>query len=221
MGYSMPHEKEIYSVHELIESFDIKRIGTSGAFFDKKRLDWLNQKYIINTLSETELLDSIKKWSLTDEFLQKLMPLSHTRIKTFGDFFDLCHFFFVNTVTPSKEMLCPKNISEAQSAYILQGVLWLLEEKADWSSSSIEKISHEIADLFQLHHKKIIMPMLFASIMGKTQGPPLFASFEILGKERARARLLQAIEIVGGISNKKMALLKKCWDKKNMHDLFS
>jgi len=221
MGYSMSDGREIYSINDLISSFDIKRIGTSGAFFDIKKLDWLNQKYLIDTLNEKQLLQEIKKWKINDEYLNKIMPLVHTRIKTFGDFFDLSNFFFVNNIIPAIEMLKPENISQDTSAYILQCILWQLDEKEDFSASSIEKISHETAKIFDINHKKIIMPILFACIMGKTQGPPLFVSFEILGKEIARARLLKGLEILGGISNKKMAKLKKSWEKKAVKELVS
>jgi glutamyl-tRNA synthetase len=63
------------------------------------------------------------------------------------------------------------------------------------------------------------MPILFASIMGKLQGPPLFDSVAILGKDRARARFLKTIEFLGGISNKKMDALKKGWDHKDCKGL--
>ena len=63
------------------------------------------------------------------------------------------------------------------------------------------------------------MPLLFATFMGKLQGPPLFDSVGILGKDRTRARLLKSIEFLGGISNKKMDALKKAWDKKEAKHL--
>ena len=80
---------------------------------------------------------------------------------------------------------------------------------------AFEKASHEAAEAFGLHHKKVIIPVLFATIMGKMQGPPLFDSVTLLGKDRTRVRLMAAIEALGGISNKKMDLLKKGWEKKN------
>ncbi|MBT7462209.1 MAG: glutamate--tRNA ligase, partial [Waddliaceae bacterium] len=48
MGYSMPDDKEIYSLEDIFKAFDTKRVGVSGAVFDVKKLDWLNQQYIIN-----------------------------------------------------------------------------------------------------------------------------------------------------------------------------
>jgi glutamyl-tRNA synthetase len=65
-----------------------------------------------------------------------------------------------------------------------------------------------------MHHKKVIIPILFATIMGKSMGPPLFDSVTLLGKDRTRVRLMTAIETLGGISNKKMDLLKKEWEQK-------
>jgi len=63
--------------------------------------------------------------------------------------------------------------------------------------------------------------LLFASIMGKRQGLPLFDSVAILGKDRTRARFLQAIEFLGGLSKKKGEALKKAWDKEqNCSEIF-
>jgi glutamyl-tRNA synthetase len=215
IGYSMKEEDEIFSLDKLIKEFDPTRFGKSGAFFDIKKLEWLNQKYIIDTLSEKELLEKIKKLYLNDEFLSKIIPLAHTRIKTFGDFFDLCDFLFKNNVNYSDEILLPKNMEKEEAASLLHMVIWGLEEKQDWSGEALEKTSHELAEFLGLNHKKAIIPLLFGSIMGKSFGPPLFASAEILGKEKLRARLLNSIEFLGGVSNKKMAPLKESWEKKD------
>ena len=66
-----------------------------------------------------------------------------------------------------------------------------------------------------------MIPILYGSITGKKQGPPLFDSFEILGKERARARLLNTIEFLGGISNKKGDQLAKAWAKRDCKELMA
>ncbi|HRW58915.1 MAG TPA: glutamate--tRNA ligase [Chlamydiales bacterium] len=215
MGYSMPNDQEIYSLEEIATTFDPSRFGKSGAFFDVHKLDWLNQQYIINKLSEDELLLEIKKWALNDDYLKKLIPLAHTRIKTFGDFLDLCNFFFINNLPLSEDLLVPKKSTKELSALILQTIIFQLEESNAWTSQGMEQASHSSATLFGVHHKKIIMPILFGAIMGKKFGPPLFSSIDLLGKERTRARLMTAIQFLGGISNKKLTELKKCYDKKD------
>ena len=215
MGYSMKDDQEMYSLEKLISEFEPSRFGKSGAFFDIKKLEWLNQKYIIETLTEDTLLDKIKELYLNKDYLKKIMPLAHSRIKTFGDFFDLCDFLFKNNISYTEELLAPKKIEKPQAAAILQLVIWGLEQKQDWSATALEEVSHEVADLLNQNHKKIIIPLLFGSVMGKLFGPPLFSSSEILGKEKLRARLLNAIDFLGGISNKKQNILKQCWEKKD------
>jgi len=219
MGYSMPGDREIYTLDEIIQEFDPKRIGVSGAFFDIQKLEWINQQYLINTVPENALWDRLKAWSFNDTFMQKLMPLCHTRIKTFGEFMELCSFFFVNHLAYSEELLCPTQVSKEKVSLLLQAILWSLDEQENWERSGIEKASHEVAEAFGVHYKKVIIPILYASITGKRQGPPLFDSFAILGKDRCRARFLTAIEFLGGISNKKMDHLAKSWAKRDCKEL--
>lgn len=212
MGYSMPEDKEIYSVDELITAFDEKRIGVSGAFFDTKKLDWVNQQYIINTISENDLWKRIHNWGFNDDFMQKLMSLCHTRIKTFAEFMELCQFFFINHIPLSVDNLCPKDTPGDRAAMMIQGIIWSMDEQENWGADGIENASRKVAEAFGVNHKKIVMPILFSSITGKLQGPPLFASVGLLGKERTRARLMLAMQFLGGISNKKMSALQKAWN---------
>lgn len=219
MGYSMPNDQEIYTVDDLIKGFDQKRIGVSGAYFDVLKLDWINQQYIINNIPEEKLWDRIKQWGFQDEFMQKLMALCHTRIKTFSEFIELCQFFFIHHIPLTEENLTPKGIPGDRSAAILQAIIWSMEEEENWGRDGIDHASRRVAELFDVNHKKIIMPILFTAITGKQQGPPLFDSVGLLGKDRTRARLLQAIEFLGGISNKKMSQLLKAWQARDCSEI--
>lgn len=214
MGYSMPGDKEIYPLEDIVKEFDIKRFGVSGAVFDVQKLDWINQQYLINSIPQDKLWERIKQWSFNDEFMQKIIPLCHSRMKTFGEFMEVCDFFFVNHLKYSPELFAIKGYSPEQACYILQALIWHMDENENWNSSGINNASRAVAEILEVNHKKAIMPLLFASLMGKSQGLPLFDSAEILGKDRTRVRLLKAIEFLGGISNKKMEVLKKAWEKR-------
>jgi glutamyl-tRNA synthetase len=153
--------------------------------------------------------------------MSKLMPLCHTRIKTFGEFMELCSFFFVNHLPYTPPIFAPGGLAPEKAAFILQTILWSLDEQENWGRSGIETASKEVAEAFGANHKKVLIPLLYAAIIGKHQGPPLYDSFELLGKDRCRARLLGSIEFLGGISNKKMDVLTKAWTKKDCKDLYS
>ena len=214
MGYSMTGDREIYPLEDIIKEFDYKRIGVSGAVFDVQKLDWLNQQYLIKNIPLENLWDRIKAWSFNDEFMAKVMPLVHSRIKTFGDFIELCDFLFINNLRYTPELFAQKELTPEQSCYLLQGMIWHMDENENWGSSGVNEASRAVAEIFGINHKKVMMPLLFASLMGKLQGPPLFDSASLLGKDRVRARLLKSIEFMGGISNKKGDALKKAWDKR-------
>ena len=219
MGYSMPGDREIYSLEEIIKEFDYTRIGVSGAVFDVQKLDWINQQYLIKNIPVEKLWDRLKAWSFNEEFMQKLMPLIHSRIKTFGDFMDLCNFFFINHLHYTPELFHQKELTQEKLSLILQAMIWHMDEQENWGSLGVNQASRAVSEVFGLNHKKAVMPLLFASLMGKLQGPPLFDSAGLLGKDRVRARLLQAIEFLGGIPNKKMDALKKAWEKKACQEL--
>jgi glutamyl-tRNA synthetase len=214
MGYSMVGDREIYSFEEVVKEFDYKRIGVSGAVFDIQKLDWMNQQYLIKNIPVENLWSRLKEWSFNDAFMQRLMPLCHSRIKTFGDFIDLFDFMFINHLHYDEEIFAIKDLSREQRCYLIQAMIWRMDELENWGSSGINQASREVAQIFGVDHRKVVMPLLFASLMGKTQGPPLFDSTGILGKDRTRARLLKAIEFLGGISTKKMNQLKKAWKER-------
>ena len=46
MGWSMPDEREIFDMQDMIKALDLDRISTSGPVFDQTKLKWLNGQYL-------------------------------------------------------------------------------------------------------------------------------------------------------------------------------
>lgn len=215
MGYSMPGDQEIYSLQQIIEQFDAKRIGVSGAIFDLHKLDWINQHYLIRNIPEDKLWQRITAWAFPEEKMKQLMPLVHTRIQTFGDFFALCDFFFIHNLNYTEELFANKSASHESLAAMLYVMLWELEAGEKWDRTGIENASRAVSTLFGAHYKKAVIPLLFGALMAKKHGPPLFDSAAILGRDITRARLLNTIEFLGGLGVKKTETLKKAWEAKD------
>ena len=215
MGYSMQDGREIYPVADIVKEFDVKRIGVSGAVFDIQKLDWLNQHYLITNTTQENLWERLKEWQFNEAFMHRLMPLCHSRMKTFGDFIELADFLFINHLRYSQELFTVEGLTNQQCAYIYQMMIWEMDAKEDWGSKGANDASRAVAEALKIHHKKQVMPLLFACIQGKRHGLPLFDSVDLLGKDRTRVRLMQSIDFLGGISGKKMDALKKAYDAKN------
>ena len=219
MGYSMANEEELYSLQTLIDSFDTKRIGQSGAVFDIQKLEWMNQQYIINHLPEEKLWLALKQWKFSDAFFEKLIPLCRQRIRTFSQFMELTSFFFCKNLPYTIDKFSPKNTDPLTTCYLLQSMVFKLEEHDTWTAQLFEEVSKQIADNFSIHYKKVMFPILFTAIQGESKGLPLFESTTVLGKDLTRARLLQSIEFLGGLSNKKLNILKKSMETQSCKDL--
>ena len=91
---------------------------------------------------------------------------------------ELCGFFFVNHLQLTDDLLSPAQMSKDKVALILQAIIWSLDAQENWKREGIEKAAHEVADTFGVHMKKVIIPILYGSIMGKRNGPPLFDSLK-------------------------------------------
>lgn len=214
MGYSMEEEEEIYSLPRLIEKFNLKRIGSSGAVFDITKLRWLNQHYIMHSTTEKTLPKALRTWMFSDEKMEEISKLAHSRMKTLSDFFALSDFFFIEELPLSEALVCGKKLSIKQAAALIHLFIQRLDELESWGSEAFERSSKEIAQFLSLSHKKVIMPLLFACMMGKKAGLPLFASMDILGKARARARFLQALAFLETLDRPSLSQKElKSWQK--------
>ena len=95
LGWHGSDNKEIYNYDELIDSFSIDRIKSSGAIFDVKKLIWFNQQYIKNSASTTLLNDIShmvpKEWNLNIEMIDLLKD----SVETLNDFQGHLNSFFV------------------------------------------------------------------------------------------------------------------------------
>ena len=94
MGYTLPNQREIFSVQELAETFDIKRISLGGPVFDLAKLKWLNGRYLREQMTKEEVVNRMIEWKLNSNFIQKLIPHALPRLENFSDFIPLSGFLF-------------------------------------------------------------------------------------------------------------------------------
>lgn len=75
LGWAPEEEREIYSLEELAQAFNVKRIGTSGAIFDIEKLKWMNGVYMRE-------MDFDRYAELVDPYIKKAVkgPYDHKAI---------------------------------------------------------------------------------------------------------------------------------------------
>ncbi len=67
MGYTLPDQREIFSLGELSDTFDLKRISLGGPIFDLAKLKWLNGRYLREKLPPEEVVERLQAWKANHE----------------------------------------------------------------------------------------------------------------------------------------------------------
>lgn len=96
LGWSPSDDREIFSLEELVEAFDYKRINKSPAVFDMVKLRWMNGEYIKKMEDEKYYeyaLPQIRKVITKDLDLKKIADLVKSRIEVFPDIDEKIDFF--------------------------------------------------------------------------------------------------------------------------------
>lgn len=207
MGWSMPDEREQFSLTDMLAEFDISRVSTGGPIFDVEKLDWLNGEWL-RGLSEDEFISELKKWALNESYLRPLLPHVQKRVEKFSDVVPLMQFSLAGELNLTKCDFQATGLPEETTRKILQFTLWACEQEPTWDKSIVEKICISLSQALALK-LKFFMPPLFVAITGKKESVSVMDAMAIIGSDMTRARLRQALESVGAPSKKET----KEWQK--------
>ena len=200
LGWSPGTEEEIFTLDELAARFEIGKVHRGGAVFDRDRLDHLNGVYI-RALSDEQLALRLRSWvpdAVGDEDLLRMVPLVKERLGRLGDVVDLVGFAWETDDVVSSwyapELLSPKKGGPAEASAALEGARHALSEldAADFSAEVLEERCRRAADDAGMKAGDFFSPVRVA-LTGRTVSPPLFASMELLGRDRTLGRIDTAL----------------------------
>tara|TARA_R110001599_G_C12089707_1_gene645903 strand:- start:64 stop:984 length:921 start_codon:yes stop_codon:yes gene_type:complete len=207
MGWSMPDEREKFTLAEMVEHFDIQRVSLGGPIFDVEKLSWLNGQWI-RELSEDDFAASVQTWALNSDYLKPMIGLAQSRVETFSDLPNLLGFFMAGKVNPAPELFEHKKLSADEVRKAMQLLLWKLESLREWSKDNITATINAVAASLELKMRDL-MPLLFPAITGQASSVSVLDAMAHLGPDLTRFRLRQALELLGGTSKKE----NKAWQK--------
>ena len=213
LGWHPKEDKEILSVDELIEKFDLKRVQKAGAIFNIEKLEWLNSQYI-KKIDAADLVEKVRdfvpeEWKIKEnkELFIKAVDIERERIKKLTDFKELADFFFelpdyeINLLAwprPTPATPLEKGIGEPKidKEKILANLKLLIEEinkvfKVDFNKEALEKL---IAPLTEVWGRGELLWPLRAALSGKEASPGPFEIMEVLDKEETLRRLEIAVK---------------------------
>ena len=199
LGWNPGTEREMYSIDELAELFDITKCSKAGARFDYQKGIWFNHEYILaKSASEiAEIFAPIVAENGVNETMDritKVVEMMKDRVNFVSELWPLCKFFFV-APTEYDEKTRKKRWKE-DSAQQLGELMQVLEGIDDFSVEGQEAIVHQWIE--QKEYKLgNIMNAWRLTLVGEGKGPGMFDISAFLGKQETRDRMKRAIEILG------------------------
>jgi glutamyl-tRNA synthetase len=210
MGWSMPDEREKFTLAEMLEVFDIQRVSLGGPVFDVEKLSWLNGMWIREELSDEQLADRLQDWALNRDALMAFIPFAKQRMETLSDIAPLGNYLVSGMLPITADQLTSAGIEEDLLMEVLQFSLWRLEAVQNWQRDSIFEALKSVADAMGIKLKPFLAP-LFIAIAGSSASISVMDSMKLLGADMSRARLRHAIDVLGGIGKKKLKKLEKAY----------
>lgn len=196
LGWNPGGEKEIYSVSELIEVFDISKIQKSGAKWNDEKLDWVNREHI-KKLSFEEIEKNILERLPENMRNPKLISVIFDRISKWNDVDKMLSEgeldLFFKLPNYNKASLNFKNTPTEQTISNLKLAKETLEtiSEEDFNIENIKKSLMSISMNFQ-SKGEFLHPIRYA-LSGKDKSPDPFIIAFIIGKNETINRLNQAI----------------------------
>jgi glutamyl-tRNA synthetase len=198
LGWGIAADRDVFTMAEMADVFDIRRVNPNPARFDLKKLEAINGAHmrmisiedmtgrVIPFLTDAGLVAD----PITDEqraLLERAMPLVHERINTLSEAVPMLGFLFVD----EGEFERTDVIDEAGEDVVLASYD-ALSGLADWTTEAIEEcLRKALVEGLGLKPRLAFGPVRIA-VTGSRVSPPLFESLELLGRERSLARLQAA-----------------------------
>ena len=199
LGWNPGTEREMYSLDELAELFDITKCSKAGARFDYQKGIWFNHEYIL-AKSAGEIASIFAPMVAENgveesmERITKVVEMMKDRVNFVKELWPLCKFFFV-APTEYDEKTRKKRWKE-DSAQQLTELMQVLEGIDDFSIENQEAVVHQWIEQkgYKLGN---IMNAWRLTLVGEGKGPGMFDISAFLGKQETLDRMKRAIETLG------------------------
>jgi glutamyl-tRNA synthetase len=191
LGWGTQDDTTIMSTDELIERFDLERVGRSSAIFDEQKLRWLNGRF----MREMDLDDYTEVVARhvgrePDERLRAACEIAQEKAQTLDEVWPLIGFLFEEPEIDEKAW---KKVMKDGALPLLSEALEALRGADSFDPPELETALGRILAEREVKPAKLYQPIRVA-ITGTSVSPGIFESLSALGRERSLERLERAVQ---------------------------
>ena len=198
LGWGPKDEVEVRPMSEIVELFDLADVNKAPAFFDMKKLEYVNGEYI-RALSADELTERLEPWlgAWDRDVIRQVAPHVQERLRRLSDIGPLVDWLFTEDApveTDEKELnKIAKAMGNEDVPAVLDAAIDALET-CDWDAETLETIVRKVGDDLDA---KSQVPVRIA-VTGRRVGPPLFEPMALLDRAVVLHRLRSARATMDG-----------------------
>jgi glutamyl-tRNA synthetase len=204
LGWNPGTEQEIFDLETLTHAFDLARIHKGGARFDYQKALWFNQQYLQaidgNFLAE-RLLPEVhsRGWHDDPDYLASVCDLMKYRVAFAKDILPEGYYFYEPVRRYDEDTLRKKWKPEITGTF--DQLTTLLLTHTPFQSEPLETL---VKAWLQEHQISMgaILPLYRLALAGTMKGPGVFEMMQLLGPEKTRSRLKQAVMDFNRITSK-------------------
>ena len=195
LGWSPANDREILTLDEMVQEFDLHKVHKAGARFSKEKAEWFNHEYL-KQLSDEETLalfkgvEGIDLSQFNDEKLLKIISLMKERATFIKDIYRDGKFFFETPVTYDEK--ASKKAWNDETGILMNDLADVLQTIENFEAEILRKAIHDFAETKELGMGKVMLPLRLA-LVGELKGPDVPDILEILGSEESVSRIKNAV----------------------------
>jgi glutamyl-tRNA synthetase len=199
LGWSPKDNREMLATEEVLELFELESVNRRNAIFDLDKCFWLNGQHVLQMSLERfcELsLPFVERAGIaypSRDALLRALAIVKPKVKHLSDVPDWISFLFTEDY-PFEESSLEKALRKPGALERLQTLGEALKNLPEWSHASIEAKLKETAVALGVKAGELVHPARVA-VTGKSIGPGLYETLEILGRERVLERFKRAAEL--------------------------
>lgn len=195
LGWSPASDKEILSIEEMAQEFDLYKVHKAGARFSKEKAEWFNAQYLQKKdnneiLSLLKEIDTVKHSNFSDDKLLSIISLMKERATFVKDIYEEGKYFFSAPIQYDEKAI--KKAWGENSAEILNDFILDLD-KIEFSATNIKQLIHDTAEKKSLGMGKVMMPLRLA-LVGELKGVDIPDIIRVIGKEKTLQRITTGIK---------------------------
>lgn len=199
LGWSISADRDIFSMQELCENFDVENVNPNPARFDQKKADAINAaqiRLLTPADFEARLVPYLQSAGVLSkaptererEILSAAAPLIQERITVLSEAVGMLGFLFEDLDQIHFEPEALSGLPE-NAASIVSAALEAIRSLEEFNTESIQAaLSAALVEGLGEKPRNAFGPVRVA-ISGRRVTPPLFESMEILGKAEVEKRL--------------------------------